>query len=472
MPEIFPEGVTPDAALEYWRQKARLTDAEASTLSEGARARAFYVSGLARRDLVELVADGIRQALENGETLAEFKSRIADAINTQGWHSHRVENIFRTNLQQAYAAGRYKKMQAVKKSRPYWQYIAVMDRRVRPSHAVLHELVYPADHGFWASNYPPNGFRCRCTVRTLSERQVEREGLSVEKDMPGSGMWTDPKTGMEYHVQFPGADRGFATNPGKDWLDGLDLGKYPELRKSTHAEQRDIQPIEPKAVKTDAELAAQIEQSTANLFGKAKITQLAIVDESYFFATDSKGKLMVSNRTFPDHDNYNPAKHLKSAWNKLATRQALTFNEEAAIEGVWHEIIHNTQKDGILTTGDVRGRRAMEIITEWTARKTYKVYLESLGGKAAHYRQIQASGYGYQDWIINFEKMLTKLSIDRTAFYRECDRLVRDVSVADYDDELKEWLAKQSGMKHLQVSWLVEKLDESLEDYEKTLAGF
>lgn len=33
-------------------------------------------------------------------------------------------------------------------------------------------------------------------------------------------MWTDPKTGMEYHVNFPGADRGFANNPFKDWASG------------------------------------------------------------------------------------------------------------------------------------------------------------------------------------------------------------------------------------------------------------
>ena len=46
-------------------------------------------------------------------------------------------------MQTAYAAGRYKKMQAVKKSRPYWQYMAIMDRRVRPSHAILNGMVYP-----------------------------------------------------------------------------------------------------------------------------------------------------------------------------------------------------------------------------------------------------------------------------------------------------------------------------------------
>lgn len=220
-PEIIMEGVTPDAALEFWQWRAKLTDEEAKALGEGARHRAFYVSGLARHDLVMLVSDGIEEALKNGETLEGFKERIAEAIKTQGWHDYRVENIFRTNMQTAYAAGRYKKMQAVKKSRPYWQYMAIMDRRVRPSHAILNGMVYPADHEFWKTNYPPNGFRCRCGVRTLSARQVKRMGLEVRKDMPGPGVWTDPKTEYEYFVHFPGADKGFKNNPGRDWVSDL-----------------------------------------------------------------------------------------------------------------------------------------------------------------------------------------------------------------------------------------------------------
>ena len=245
--EIIAEPVAPDAAIAFWKQRAKLTDEQAKALGEEAKHRAFYVTGLAKQDMVQLVSDGIEQALKNGETLADFKKRIAAAIETQGWHDYRVENIFRTNMQTAYSAGRYKKMQAVKASRPYWQYIAVMDKRVRPSHAILHEKVYPADHEFWASNYPPNGFRCRCGVRTLSARQVEKLGLEVQKNMPGPDMWTDPKTNMEYFVHFPGADKGFKNNPGKDWTQsGLDLKKHgldtaPPLPKKEPLTQKKLE---------------------------------------------------------------------------------------------------------------------------------------------------------------------------------------------------------------------------------------
>ena len=32
--------------------------------------------------------------------------------------------------------------------------------------------------------YPPNGFRCRCMVRSLSKRQVEQMGLEVRQNPP------------------------------------------------------------------------------------------------------------------------------------------------------------------------------------------------------------------------------------------------------------------------------------------------
>lgn len=226
-PEILAKPVQPDAAIAFWRSRAKLTSAQAKALGEGARSRAFYVTGLAEMDMVNLVHGGIAEALENGETLAGFKKRIAEVIEREGWKSHRVETIFRTNMQSAYSAGRYAKQQAVKKLLPFWRYVTVGDSRVRPSHAVLSGKVFPADHPFWAENYPPNGFKCRCAVQALSKGQVRRLGLDVETEIPGDSVWTDPKTGMEYHVARPGADDGFRNNPGKDWLAGLSPQEVP-----------------------------------------------------------------------------------------------------------------------------------------------------------------------------------------------------------------------------------------------------
>lgn len=220
-PELLAKPVSPEAALAFWQAKVPMTREQAIALGERERWRAFYVAGLCRLDQIQSVHAALGEALKNGESLADFQGRIGTVIDSEGWNSYRVENIFRTNMQTAYSAGRYTKMQEVKQARPYWQYITVEDKRRRPSHAVLHGLVYPADHDFWGTNYPPNGFRCRCCVRSLSERQVKKLGLTVQSEMPGDSQWTDPKNGMEYHVARPGADDGFRNNPGKDWMESL-----------------------------------------------------------------------------------------------------------------------------------------------------------------------------------------------------------------------------------------------------------
>ena len=206
-------GSTPKEALAFWKSKTPLPKAELERLSELAKDRAFAVAGIARRSQISQIHAALNTALEKGETLQSFKKRIASVISAKGWTGEkawRVENIYRTNMQSAYMAGRYTQMQATVNTRPYWRYIAVKDRRTRPSHAALNGKVFPADDGFWDVYYPPNGFRCRCTVQTLSNRQVEKRGYEVETDIPAL-ITPDP---------------GFTGNVGKNWLNGLSPAEW------------------------------------------------------------------------------------------------------------------------------------------------------------------------------------------------------------------------------------------------------
>lgn len=210
-------------AVQYWKSKAPVSAKELQAMDAAARSRAFAVSGLARMDQIGAVQAAIGKAIEDGETLRDFKARIGDVIKDQGWtgtKAWRVENIFRTNIQSAYMTGRYQQMQRAAKTRPYWRYSAVMDRRTRPGHRALHGMVYPHDHPFWDQFYPPNGFMCRCTVTTLSARQVKARGLKVQTQIPDRIKITDPATGMETFIT-PMPDKGWSTNVGQDWLAGL-----------------------------------------------------------------------------------------------------------------------------------------------------------------------------------------------------------------------------------------------------------
>ena len=106
-------------------------------------------------------------------------------------------------------------------NRPYWEYVAVLDNRTRPEHAQLHGLIYRYDDPFWASFYPPNGWRCRCRVNALSNYNLKKKDakpgnstgtLSQEMRLVSkkSGeykpvtVYTDPLTGKKLHLMLGG----------------------------------------------------------------------------------------------------------------------------------------------------------------------------------------------------------------------------------------------------------------------------
>ncbi|PWF32279.1 phage head morphogenesis protein, partial [Yersinia pestis] len=73
---------------------------------------------------------------------------------------------------------RWQQQQRNKAKRQYLMYSAINDSRVRPSHLALNRIVLPIDHPFWLTHYPPLGFRCRCTVIALTEKQALKYGIT------------------------------------------------------------------------------------------------------------------------------------------------------------------------------------------------------------------------------------------------------------------------------------------------------
>lgn len=229
---VLGEGLTPEDAAAYWKSKVPMTNKEAMALTEEARKRAFYAAGLAKLDQVNLIHGALLQALEQGQSVEDFKKNIAEIIKKAGWDGRRIETIFNTNMQTAYQAGRWKSIEKNKKRFPYLQYSSVIDNRTRASHAALHGIVYPVDHVFWNSHYPPNGFNCRCTAVQISKYYAEKEGLKIQNKMPGHLKYTDPKTGNEYTVTDLKPDIGFANNVGKDWLQTIETPLFDKLEKT------------------------------------------------------------------------------------------------------------------------------------------------------------------------------------------------------------------------------------------------
>ncbi len=212
-------------AVEFLKKKVPLTAAEYKALDDECRAKAFTVSGYTSLEVLQKFLDELADACENGKTKKEFMDTMNDFLERNGYEGLNPFNadvIFRTNMQTAYNAGHYKSMTnpATKKLRPFWQYVTAGDGEVRESHALMEGRIYAVDDPIWNIWYPPNGFRCRCSVVSLTRSQVERSGKQISRELPYD---LDYSTG-EMLYRYP--DKGFSNNPAKDtWkpdLSGVD----------------------------------------------------------------------------------------------------------------------------------------------------------------------------------------------------------------------------------------------------------
>jgi len=151
-----------EEAIAFFKDKVPLTSAEFYALAEKVRAKAFAVARVSSMDVIMDVHSAIDKAIEAGETLADFQGRIDDIMAARGWKGltpWHAETVFRNNIQTAYSTGRYKQMVDQKDAFPYWEYDAVNDSATRPEHEALDGKIFPADHSFWNTWYPPNGHR-------------------------------------------------------------------------------------------------------------------------------------------------------------------------------------------------------------------------------------------------------------------------------------------------------------------------
>ncbi len=209
-----------EEAQKFWRDKLKLGPKEFSRLSDEAKVKAFAVAGIAKGDELDTVFAALQKAIDQGATLEEFKKDCAGIFERRGWtgkRTWRVDNIFRTNIQTAYNVGQYKQQMETRVALPVWQYSAINDSRTRPTHLAMDGRAWPANHPMWDIWYPPNGYRCRCSVIALTVRQAERRGIKVETVDPTHTLIEpiDPLTGNRMPARQLIPDVGFNINPGK-----------------------------------------------------------------------------------------------------------------------------------------------------------------------------------------------------------------------------------------------------------------
>lgn len=259
----------PKLAVDYLKAKGYAITWNWQESLEDAHARAFTVAKVTRMDVLETIRTATVEAIEKGIPEREYINNLRPKLEALGWWGkvkvsntngteqtiqlgspRRLQTILRTNKITAYHAARYAEQMANADEQPYWQYLAIKDSRTRASHLALHEKVYRYDDPIWDVMYPPNGWNCRCRVRALSQRRLDKMGLEVsqsggriKQDWALAGV--DKATGEETHAKVYSlttdkgtitTDAGWSNNVGKSAV-GNDIVL---IRKILDAKNRDL----------------------------------------------------------------------------------------------------------------------------------------------------------------------------------------------------------------------------------------
>ena len=206
-------------AMQFLKSKVPMSKAEWLELEPKLRFRAFTVAQLGSAEVVDKAKQILLKSFEKGggtysDTWEELKKKVN--VNALDIKPGYWENVFRTNTQSAYIAG---KLQQYENSNvAAYQLMVIEDGRTsRICRHLLtasgYGMIISVDHPFWKKyGFPPYHFQCRTSIRAIWPSQVGKLGNMVENPTM--------KSLSKFKVQ-----EGFGGNP-------LDRGSWWEMTDS------------------------------------------------------------------------------------------------------------------------------------------------------------------------------------------------------------------------------------------------
>lgn len=179
------------------------------------------------------------------------------------------------------------------------------------------------------------------------------------------------------------------------------------------------------------------------------------------YVADPKGNPVV----------FNPLHEVKGAMKAIAANQTLTFNQEYAIESLWHEIRHA----GAVGWKDIRNQTvdltsAMECINQFCARRSYGKLLRAIGGSVSHKNEIIKSGYGYSRSVRHFEEMLSALNVSSSEAYANFSKMIMVEPYENIFGNIVQFLVGK-GVDKQKAEMLIKTLRHSDDMFRKVLTG-
>ena len=174
-------------AMQFLKSKVPMSKAEWLELEPKLRFRAFTVAQLGSAEVVDKAKQILLKSFEKGggtysDTWEELKKKVN--VNALGIKPGYWENVFRTNTQSAYIAGKLQQYENTGVAA--YQLMVIEDGRTSKicRHLLTasgYGMIISVDHPFWKKyGFPPYHFQCRTSIRAIWPSQVGKLGNMVE----------------------------------------------------------------------------------------------------------------------------------------------------------------------------------------------------------------------------------------------------------------------------------------------------
>lgn len=198
-------------------------------------AASFTVAKSVGFDILRDLYQSLTAAQAAGTPYEQWAKTITPTLQAKGWWGvkpvidpadgqvkpatlgtpRRLKTIYDANMRASAARGQWEQIQRVKDRRPYLMYLHFASRHPRVAHQAWNGIIRPVDDEFWDTHFTPNGYKCHCKTRQLSERDLDREGLVVSPPQRiKTTVYENERTGEVTQVPV-GIDPAWAHNPGK-----------------------------------------------------------------------------------------------------------------------------------------------------------------------------------------------------------------------------------------------------------------
>ncbi|MGO4735971.1 phage minor head protein [Bosea sp. 2KB_26] len=221
----------PKPVVEYFDRRPSRPSFRWDEVAPREHALGFTVARTAGFDILDDIRTAVRKGVVDRIPFSQFRDELVPLLKAKGWWGEksvtdprtgeiakvqlgslrRLNLIYDANIRSAEAAGDWARIQRVKDVLPYLEYLTSTSERKRPLHLSWVGTTLPVDDGWWATHYPPNGWRCKCRVRS---RAMPRDGAQLTRPPLNLRPWANGTTG-ESRLVPAGIDPGWDHNPGR-----------------------------------------------------------------------------------------------------------------------------------------------------------------------------------------------------------------------------------------------------------------